>query len=106
MLAFLFPLLVAARVGASAEIECESGDPEKWKPKEALVQQLEGEGWTDIRKVEVDEGCYEAYATTPEGEKVEAYFDPATLEKLLVTRRGFLLFGDRVLYEKPAPKSE
>ena len=31
------------------------------------------------------EGC-------PEGQRVEAYFHPVTLEKLLVARRGQILF--------------
>ena len=37
-------------------------------------------------------GCYEVYGTTPEGDRVEAYFHPVTLEKLYVARRGEVLF--------------
>jgi hypothetical protein len=32
------------------------------------------------------------YGTTPEGDRVEAYFHPVTLEKLYVGRRGEVLF--------------
>jgi len=32
------------------------------------------------------------YGTTPEGERVEAYFHPATFEKLYVEQRGKVLF--------------
>lgn len=62
-----------------------------WGSKTELRTRLSAEGWV-VRKVKVDEGCYEVYGTTPEGERVEAYFDPATFEKLLVARRGEILF--------------
>ena len=49
------------------------------------------DGW-EVRKSKEDGGCYEAYGTTPESQQVEAYFHPVTLEKLLVARRGEILF--------------
>lgn len=95
----LFPLTLAlslavlASSGAHATglMSCAS-DQSQWQSMDALQAHLENEGWTRIRKIKVDEGCYEAYATTPEGDRVEAYFDPVTLEKLLVSRRGEILF--------------
>ena len=45
--------------------------------QEALQQKLEAEGWT-VRKIEVDDGCYEVYGVEPGGKRVEAYFDPKT----------------------------
>ena len=42
--------------------------------------------------MKVDGGCWEVYGTTPEGKRVEAYFHPATGEKLLVSRRGQIIF--------------
>jgi hypothetical protein len=56
-----------------------------------LQQTLKTQGWK-VRKSKVDGGCYEVYGTTPEGDRVEAYFHPVTLEKLLVSRRGKVLF--------------
>jgi sulfoxide reductase heme-binding subunit YedZ len=32
------------------------------------------------------------YGTDPQGNRVEAYFHPVTFEKLLVSRRGQVLF--------------
>ena len=49
------------------------------------------DGW-QVRRIKEDGGCYEAYGTTPEGDRVEAYFDPVTLEVLLIARRGQVLF--------------
>lgn len=95
-------MVVATNALATGMMECEGIDESSWQTKEALIAKLEAEGWTQIRKVKVDGGCYEAYATTPEGDKVEAYFNPQTFEKLLVARRGVVLFKKRVLFEKGA----
>ena len=51
----------------------------EWQPTEALQQKLEGEGWK-VQQIKTDKGCYEVYATDAKGGKVEAYFDPKTLE--------------------------
>lgn len=60
---------------------CDSGPQEKWQPKEKLERQLTDKGWK-IRRVKVDGGCYEVYAVTAKGDKVEAYFHPLTLEQV------------------------
>ena len=82
-----------ASVPASATgvITCKAGPASGWKSEKALTHKLTKEGWT-VRKAKVDGGCYEVYGTTPEGQRVEAYFHPVSLEKLYVARRGEVLF--------------
>lgn len=63
---------------AAASDLCNVAEADR-QPIEALQQKLESEGWT-IKNMKVDDGCYEAYATNAEGERVEAYFDPKTFE--------------------------
>ena len=58
---------------------------------EALKAKLAEDGWI-VRKAKVDGGCYEVYGTDPQGNRVEAYFHPVTFRKLLVSRRGQVLF--------------
>jgi len=70
---------------------CDSGDQTSWKTRDQLQSAIETEGWK-VRKIKVDGGCYEVYGTNPDGKRVEAYFDPLTLEKLLVAQRGNILF--------------
>ncbi|WP_136658542.1 PepSY domain-containing protein [Nitratireductor sp. XY-223] len=70
---------------------CESGDQSGWKTVSELEEKMVSEGW-QVRRIKEDGGCYEAYGTTPDGERVEAYFDPVTLEMLLVARRGEILY--------------
>ena len=91
-------LLVAAalivmplEVNAIGMMSCDAGPESGWQSRDDLKTKLEGEGW-EVRKVKVDEGCYEVYGTTPEGQRVEAYFDPVSFETLLIARRGEILF--------------
>lgn len=67
---------LAAAGTALASDKCNVPQAE-WQPTEALQQKLEAEGWT-IRKLKVDDGCYEVYGTNAEGKRIEAYFDPKT----------------------------
>ncbi|WP_374542236.1 PepSY domain-containing protein [Sphingorhabdus sp.] len=76
---------------ATGVMKCKAGPPSGWKSQDVLKAKLVKEGWT-VRKSKVDGGCYEVYGTTPEGDRVEAYFHPVTLEKLYVARRGQVLF--------------
>lgn len=84
-------VLIAANAQATGLMTCQSGDPAKWQSQQTLTKKMTAEGWK-IRRVKIDGGCYEVYGTTPEGDRVEAYYHPVTLEKLLVARRGQILF--------------
>ena len=91
---FIAALLTAGAVqsvNATGLHTCDSGDKANWQPKSALQEKLDKEGWK-VRKIKEDGGCYEVYATTPEGQRGEAYFHPETFELELVARRGKILF--------------
>ncbi|MEM7300161.1 MAG: PepSY domain-containing protein [Pseudomonadota bacterium] len=92
----LVPLLIAVMAtsgtaNATGLYSCDSGDRSEWKSKDHLINKVKSEGWS-VRRVKEDGGCYELYGTNPEGQRVEAYFHPVTLEKHLVARRGQILF--------------
>lgn len=89
-LMFALMLTIAAPALATGKMSC-AVKPEARKPVEALTAALVKQGW-EVRKAKLDGGCYEVYGTTPEGDRVEAYFDPASFEKLYVERRGEVLF--------------
>ncbi len=65
---------------------CDSGPPEKWQPQEKLQKMLVDRGW-QIRRIKIDGGCYEVYAITEKGERVEAYFHPLTLAPVPTNKR-------------------
>ena len=87
----LTPLSLAALAAIAFALAPASGPVSGWKSQKTLTDKLTKDGWT-VRKSKVDGGCYEVYGTTPEGDRVEAYFHPVTLEKLYVSRRGEVLF--------------
>ena len=83
----------AAPASATGKMTCDA--PQKqWKGLAALEAQLKNQGW-QLRKSKVDGGCYEVYGTDPDGNRVEAYFHPVTFKKLLVSRRGQVLYRAR-----------
>ncbi|WP_027967195.1 PepSY domain-containing protein [Halomonas halocynthiae] len=49
-----------------------------WQPKETLQQHIEAKGW-EVRKIKVDDGCYEVKGFDQNGNKVEAEYYPASL---------------------------
>ena len=97
MKSMLLALAAVAAIGtaspalATGKMTCDSGPEKGWKSQDALKASLVKQGW-EVRKSKVDGGCYEVYGTTPQGDRVEAYFHPVTFEKLLVSRRGEVLF--------------
>ncbi len=92
-LALVAPLLtfgVASPALATGKVKCNVAKADM-KPQAELVAKLEKEGW-QVRKAKPDGGCYEVYGTMPDGARVEAYFDPASFEKLYVEQRGKVIF--------------
>tara|TARA_R110000772_G_scaffold68688_14_gene152179 strand:- start:30 stop:341 length:312 start_codon:yes stop_codon:yes gene_type:complete len=81
----------SAPAQATGKMKCEAGPESGWVSRADLEANLVNKGWK-IKKSKVDGGCYEVYGTTPEGDRVEAYFHPVSMEKLLVLRRGKELF--------------
>jgi hypothetical protein len=84
-------LAIGSPALATGKMTCKAGPQSGWKSQKVLQQTLVKQGW-QVRKSKVDGGCYEVYGTDPQGNRVEAYFHPVTLEKLLVSRRGEVLF--------------
>lgn len=80
-------LSIAGHAFATGLATCDSGPEEGWQPQEALAETLRAEGW-EIRRIKIDSGCYEVYALDAEGERVEAYFHPVTLEPVATEHEG------------------
>lgn len=76
---------------ADAKIWCKGGPQTGWTSMDKLKTKLTGEGWI-LKKVKKVRDCYEVYGKTPEGDNVESFFHPVSLDKLLVLKRGKTLF--------------
>lgn len=63
---------------ALADVDCD--DPvASWQPRDTLRQQLENNGWK-VKRIRVDDGCYEVDGIDRNGNRFEAKFAPASLE--------------------------
>lgn len=72
--------LLGAGAAAASGNRCNIPASE-WQSREALQKKLEAEAWK-VRRIKSEDGCYEAYAFDRNGRRVEAYFNPKTLERL------------------------
>lgn len=80
-------LAFASPAYADGDVRCDAGPPKKWQKIDRLKKKVWMEGW-ELQKMQVEGDCYEVYARTEQGQAVEAFFHPVTLEKLVVFRRG------------------
>lgn len=54
---------------------------DEWQTSEQLQSKLEAQGWK-VQRIKTDDGCYEVRATDSNGKRIEAYFNPKTLEMI------------------------
>ena len=71
-------MTVTGATAAFANPSC-NVDKAEWQPEQALRDKLIAQKWT-IKKVKIDNGCYEVYGIDDKGQKVEVYFNPKSLE--------------------------
>lgn len=50
-----------------------------WQTREAVRAMAEDRGWT-LRRIKIEDGCYEVHGTDSQGRRFEAKINPATLE--------------------------
>ncbi|MBU2287138.1 MAG: PepSY domain-containing protein [Gammaproteobacteria bacterium] len=74
-------LSIAGSAWAHGDVRCPAHPKSEWRPHTELEQKLTKEGWT-IRRMETTPSCYEVYAKTPDGKRVEAFFDPKTFQRV------------------------
>jgi hypothetical protein len=51
----------------------------EWQPREAVQRLAQQNGWR-VRRIKIDDGCYEIDGSTAEGRRIEVTVHPATLE--------------------------
>jgi hypothetical protein len=81
--AMTIPALIAAFwVGSPALADQDCWVPmADWQPRDAVAQLAAENGWT-LRRIKIDDGCYEVIATDATGAPLEVKVNPATLEIL------------------------
>ena len=59
----------------------------EWQPREAVAKLAESKGWK-VRRIKIDDGCYEVDASDPSGRRFEATLQPATLDVIGMEYEG------------------
>jgi hypothetical protein len=70
---------------AHGDITCNAPKAE-WKPRVELQKKLKSEGWA-VRKIEIENGCYEVYGFDASGKRIEAFFNPQTFERVTASQQ-------------------
>lgn len=81
IITFAAGVLLSTYSFADGLATCDSGPESGWQSREVLQKQLTEKGW-QVRRIKVDQGCYEVYALDENGRRTEAYFHPQTLESV------------------------
>ena len=82
----ILAFVAASAVGsAMADDECFVPMAD-WKPREAVAALAAQKGWT-VRRIKIDDGCYEIDGTDAQGQQIEVTVHPATLDILEIEHR-------------------
>ncbi len=81
-LAFALCLLTpGAGAWAHGNVQCPKEPRDQWRGQMELQRKLVAEGWR-VRQVKTFDTCYEVYGFDAKGERIEAFFNPRTFERL------------------------
>lgn len=76
----LFALFCTTAASAHGDVECTAPKAE-WRRSVDLQAKLKKDGWK-VRRIQVFNGCYEVYGFDERDQRVEAFFDPKTFERV------------------------
>ncbi len=80
-LVLLTAVVIATTGPALAAGQCSNAPKSKWQPQSKLEAQLQSEG-LKVRRIKIENGCYEVYATDRSGRRSNMAFNAETLKKL------------------------
>lgn len=72
--------------GALADDAC-AAPMVDWQPRAAVAQMADDNGWT-VRRIKIDDGCYEIDGRDSQGRAIEVTVHPATLEVIQFEYEG------------------
>jgi len=76
---FLFASFLVAST-AQADVDC-AVPMTQWQPRDAVLVLAADNNW-QVRRIKIDDGCYEIYATDADGRQFEVNVNPGTLAVL------------------------
>ena len=82
MVAILGFLMVFPATASLADDDCFVPMAD-WQPRDAVARLAEENGWT-VRRIKIDDGCYEIDGSDATGRRIEATIHPGTLQVIEV----------------------
>jgi hypothetical protein len=82
--AFAAAVLLAAALPALAEEGCPESPKDTWQSAEEAKEAAVANGFSDIVKVILEDGCYEVVTLNANGKIVGVHIDPVSLELVKV----------------------
>lgn len=79
-------LVFAGSGAAMADDDCHL-PMDQWQPREAVQKMAEARGWI-VRRIRVDDGCYQIRGTGENGRNIKVKVDPGSLEIVKMKREG------------------
>ena len=76
---FLFASFLVAST-AQPDVDC-AVPMTQWQPRDAVLVLAADNNW-QVRRIKIDDGCYEIYATDADGRQFEVKVNPGTLAVL------------------------
>ena len=75
-------LFASFLVASTAQADVDSAVPmTQWQPRDAVLVLAADNNW-QVRRIKIDDGCYEIYATDADGRQFEVKVNPGTLAVL------------------------
>jgi hypothetical protein len=79
----LILLVASLSLGATGPVSASDDDctvpMAQWQPRAAVQTMAEAKGWS-VRRIKIDDGCYEIKGRDAQGRAIEVKVDPATLD--------------------------
>lgn len=79
-------LMLAGSGAAMADDDCRL-PMDQWQPREAVQKMAEAHGWT-VRRIRIDDGCYQIRGTDKNGHDIKVKVDPGSLAIVKMKREG------------------
>ncbi len=101
LIAAILSSALAAPVAVAREDHCDV-PMARWQPREAVEQMAKAQGWT-VRRLKVDDGCYQIRGTDADGREIAVKVDPGSLAIVRMKHRNGHADGDEGRRGVPVP---
>jgi len=101
LIAAILSSALASPVALAREDDCKV-PMAQWQPREAVEQMAKAQGWT-VRRIKVDDGCYQIRGRDGNGREFEAKVDPGSLAVVRIKHKNERGDGDDGRRTVPVP---